>query len=560
MSPSPSRRDLLVVALLGALLFLPGLGSRDLWNPDEPRYAEVAREMLASGQWLVPHLNGEVYTQKPPLLFWLMAASSAVRGGLDEVAARLPSALAGIATLMLVFLLGSRLFSRRAAWLAVAALGTANKFLWQGRVGQIDMLLLSLVTLAVWFWVRGETEQKPLFLRLFFVAAGLATLAKGPVGLLPPLLAILAFAALERDRAMVSRLRPWLGLGIWAAILLAWLVPAGWLAGQEYLQQIVYKQNITRYADPWHHREPFYYYLGVLPVDFLPWSLLAPGALVAGWRSWSGERGAGLGVRSPRGAFRFLLCWVVVTLVFFSLSPAKRTVYILTLYPGLALAVGAGLDALLAHWPRWRRWVIVPLGVVTGLFVALATLAFTVARQAESGGPLLPRLLARLPELPLLPPTLPRNLALWLAAGALGAALAFWHGLRGRGLLALGLLAGGMAIAELGLLLFVLPAANPIKSARAMAEELTARAAPTEPYALYPRLDAPVLFYSRRFAVWPQNQEELYAFAAGPGKRWLLIEKDDLEKLPRPLPLVEVARGVDPRDGYVLLASPPSGP
>jgi 4-amino-4-deoxy-L-arabinose transferase-like glycosyltransferase len=230
---SPLRRDLLVLALLGAVLFLPGLGFRDLWNPDEARYAEVAREMGALGHWAVPYLNGEVYGEKPPLFFWAIAFCGWITGGLNETAARLPSALAAIGCLLLVYRIGERLFGRRAGWLAAAAFATCFKILWQGRFGQIDMMLTALVTLGVWFWVRAWTEERPRLHLLFFLCAGLATLAKGPVGLLPPLLSMVAFLLLTRNTEELKRMRIGWGLLLWAAVVLAWLLPAGLAAGPD---------------------------------------------------------------------------------------------------------------------------------------------------------------------------------------------------------------------------------------------------------------------------------------------------------------------------------------
>ncbi len=561
------------MALLAALLFLPGMASRDLWNPDEPRYAEVAREMLESGQFFVPHVNGQLYSQKPPLLFWLMAASSQLVGGMNETAARLPSGLAAVAAVTLTFLIGRRLLGRRAAWLAAASFATGVKLLWQGRVGQIDMLLVALVTFAVWWWLRAETEGRPGFARLFFVTAGLATVAKGPVGLLPPLLSILGWAALLRDRAVLRRLKVGTGLLIWAGVVLLWLAPAGLIAGREYLEPILYKQNLQRYADPWHHHQPWYYYLTVVPADFFPWSFLLPTALVIGWRRLVGSL-ASLRTRLAAGTeegwagrgFLFALCWVVVTILFFSLSPAKRTVYVLTMYPGLALLVGAGLDRLLAALDvapagsaerrALRRWLLVPLALVAALLTAVAAAPIWLQSQISGGGTGAERWLRKIPELPHLPPDLPQMVALWLSLAAIGAWLAVWLANRQRGGRGLGVLAGGMGAAAIGLILGVLPLLNPWKSARPVVEELLARAAPEEPYALYPRLDAPVLFYSKRLAVWPQSPEELQAYAAGPGPRWLFIEHDDLDELPFELPMTEVARGADLRDGYVLMRKP----
>jgi 4-amino-4-deoxy-L-arabinose transferase-like glycosyltransferase len=548
-------RDRLLVVLLGLVLFFPGLGRRDLWNPDEARYGQVAREMVEGGTLLVPHLNGEVYREKPPLFFWAIAAAALPFGRVTETAVRLPSALAGLGTLLVVFDLGRRLFSRRAAWLAAAAFATSSKVLWQARFGQIDMFLTFLVALAVWCWARGWLEERAGWSWGFFAATGAATVAKGPAGLLPPLLAILAFLALTRDREGFRRLRLGRGLLLWAAVVLAWLVPAGLAAGPDYWRTMVFKQNLTRYADPWHHHQPWHYYLSVLPADFFPWSFLLPAAVVGGWAGVSGRRRRrSEAAEAPRekdrsgtagdgGApFLFALCWVAVTLVFFSLSPAKRTVYVLTMYPGLALLVGAGLDRLAPPgvlWPRRRRWLVWPLALLAAL-LALVTLA-------------LPPAALRRPELAVLGPTF-----LWVLEGALlallaGVVLAGLAARRGEVGRAAAALAGGMAAVALAAALYLLPAFDVFKSARRLSGEVLARVAPAEEIGIYPRLDATFLFYTGRRAVPLTGEAELRAFLARPGRGWLLAQRDDLRRLAAPLPVVEVARDPDPAEGYLLL-------
>jgi 4-amino-4-deoxy-L-arabinose transferase-like glycosyltransferase len=528
------RRDLLILALLGALLFLPGLGRRDLWNPDEARYAEVAREMRLLGHWSVPRLNGEVYTQKPPLFFWAIAGFGALTGGVDETAARLPSALSAIGALLLVYRMGERFFGRRAGWLAAAAFATCFKILWQGRFGQIDMTLTALVTLGVWFWVRGFTEERPRLYLLFFASAGLATLAKGPVGLLPPLLAILAFLAITRNQAEFKRLPIGLGLLIWAAVVLAWLVPAGLSGGEEYLRQIVFKQNVTRYVDPWHHFAPWYYYLTVIPAEFFPWSFLLPSAIVAGWKRLQGRE---------RQGFLFCLCWMAVTVVFFSVSPAKRSVYILTLYPAMALLVGAGLDRIAAEWPAWRRWLVAPLGLVAGL-AALIVAALPIVGR-------------RRPEVALLGgEPFVWTLAALFALFALGAGFAWWAARRGEVARAAAGLAAGIGLTLLGVALYALPRFDVFKSARGLSREVVARLGPGESYGIYPRLDSTFLFYTRRFCVDLDGEDKLRAFLARPGRVWLLAQKDDLARLKNLPPMTEVARDQDPKEGYLLLLRP----
>ncbi|HSK79896.1 MAG TPA: glycosyltransferase family 39 protein [Thermoanaerobaculia bacterium] len=532
---SERQRDLLLLTLLAALLFLPGLGSRDLWNPDEARYVEVAREMRLLGTYAVPHLNGRVYSEKPPLLFWLIDLSAAVTGRLDETTARLPIAFSAIGAILLVYLLGDRLFGRRAGWIATAAFATCFKILWQGRFGQIDMLLVALVTLGVWFWVRGFTEGRPVFYRLFFVAAGLATLAKGPVGLLPPLLSILAFLAVTRNWQEMRRLRVGLGLLIWAAVMLCWLVPAGIAGGREYLEPILFKQNVTRYADPWHHFQPWYYYLTVIPAEFFPWSFLLPTAIRTGWKRLGGRE---------RQGFLFALCWMAVTVVFFSLSPAKRTVYILTMYPAMALLVGAALDRIAADWPRERRWAVLPLGLVAGLLVLGAAALPVAGRGRPEAAPL------------------GGDRFVWevmaaLVPAILGAVAAWWISRSGRVGRAAGALAGGFAATAVILVLFLVPRFDVVKSARGLSGVLVARMAPGEAYGIHPRLDSTFLFYTRRFAESLDSEEKLRAFVQRPGRVWLLIQRDDLARLDPPLPpMREIARDADQEEGYLLLTRP----
>jgi 4-amino-4-deoxy-L-arabinose transferase-like glycosyltransferase len=537
-------RDLLILALLGALLYLPALGLRDVWNPDEARYAEVAREMRQLGHWAVPHLNGQVYSQKPPLFFWAIAAAGELTRGVDETSARLPSALSAIGALLLVYLIGERFFGRRAAWLAAAAFGTCFKVIWQARFGQIDMFLTALVTLGVWLWVRGYTERRPGFYWGFFLAAALATLAKGPVGLLPPLLSFLAFLWITGDREERRRLRAGRGLLLWAAVVLLWLVPAGLEAGPEYLRQIAFRQTVTRYAHPWHHFAPPWFYLTILPGDFFPWSFLLPTAIGVGWKRLAGRlrpfrQEGGL----PRAGFLLALCWVGVTLAFFSISAAKRSVYILTLYPAMALLVGAGLDLAASEWPRFRRAVTVPLGIVAGLVLLLAAA--------------LPVLGHRRPETALLGGmSFAWGLVCVLLPLFLGAAVAWWAARSGAVPRAAAALALGMGLTGLAMAAYALPRFDLFKSARGLSEILAARMAPGEPYAIYPRLDSTFLFYTRRYCVDIDSVETLRRTLARPGRVWLLAERDSLPDLKGSPPLVEIARDADPDDGYILFLKP----
>ncbi len=530
--------------LLGLVLFLPGIGGRDLWNPDEPRYAEVTREMRASGDWFVPHLNGKIYSEKPPLLFWLIGAASLATGGVSPVAARLPSVLAGIATLFLLFGMARRLFDYRVAWGSALIFATSGRIFWQARVGQIDMLLLSLVTLAMYYFVRGWTEQRSGFFRLFFVAAGLATLAKGPVGLVPPLLSIVVFVLVTRERSRLREMRIGTGLAIWAGVVLLWLVPAAVTGGADYLETLIIKQNVTRFADPWHHFQPFYYYLTTAPADFLPWAFFLPGALWLGWRRATDQE---------RRGYLFAFCWMAVTIVFFSLSPAKRTVYVLQMFPAMAMIVAWSFSEIARSFDRLRRFVQVPTALLA-LFFAAMPVAWLLLQRLRPD-----RAAKLLAELGPLGPGLIPELAFMVALLFAGALVAWLLGRRGPPGRVVGALAAGMGAACLAAVLLVLPRFDRVKSGRPLAEKLVRFAAPTEPYAIYPRLDPRFVFHTRRFAETPASEAELAAFALRPGRVWLLITKPALAALVTPLPLGEVARDEARSDGFVLLATDASG-
>ncbi len=554
----------LVLAVAATAVLLPGIGSRDLWNPDEPRYAEVAREMLleprAIEHFLVPRLNGERYDHKPPLHFWNIALFGTLRGGVDEVAARLPSFLAGLGSVLVVFALAGRLFDRRTARLAAPVFLTSALVMWNGRVGQIDMTLTFLELLAILFWAWGRRwaadDPGPagapggnagnLGNLALFACLGLATLAKGPVGLIVPLLAVVAYLAFERDRAGVADLRLGRGLLVWTAIVLAWFGPAVWLAGWSYFDALILDQTVSRYAEATYHPRPWHYYFRTLPGTFAPWTLLAPVAVYAAWRSSRSEPAS----REAR-AVRFLLIWIASTFVFFSVSGGKRTVYLLALAAPLAMLTARGVLAIRDGWPRYRAAFLVSAAAVPLLFGAIVAAAPVAARDLPAGS---------LPEGAVA--SLQAVAAIPLAAGLIGLYLAA----RRRPDLLVASLATGLGLTMSATAVRLLPLGDAFKSARALSSDLVRWAEPGEPYAIYPVPDAAFLFYTRRFAVdlhggtqeHDQGDEKaLRRFAARADRPvWLLIERDNLERLSPPLDLVEVARDRDPEQGHVLLTTP----
>lgn len=337
--------------LLALLVLGAGLGLRDPWPADEPRFALVARQMVESGQWLFPMRGNEYYPDKPPLLMWLQAGSYLlVRDW--RVAFLLPSLLSGLGVLWLVRDLGRRLWSREAGVAAAWCLLFTVPFTFQMRRAQIDPLLVALVTLSLWGLLRYLLHHPDRRLWwLGWCAAGLGVIAKG-VGIIALLVLIPAAVALWRRWPGMHRPRwhDWLtGPVAFLLPILAWGIPmllsvqaSGDPALYGYAQNIVFKQTGQRYAAAWHHHQPWWYFGGVMLTQWLPAMLALPWA----WRRWRHAlRARDVRVWLPLG-------WLVLMLLFFSLSSGKREVYILPGLPIFCLLLGPWLpDIVRRPWP-----------------------------------------------------------------------------------------------------------------------------------------------------------------------------------------------------------------
>ncbi|WP_329742049.1 glycosyltransferase family 39 protein [Dyella sp. A6] len=362
---TPQERRRFWLLLLIALVMLgAGIGLRDPWPSDEPRFTLAAAQMVASGDWLFPHRGIELYADKPPMLMWLEAASfELVRNW--RIAFMLPSLLAGLGTLLLVYDLGRRLWNRRTGLYAAGALLLAFQFVYQGQRAQIDPLVVFFITAANWGLLHhllappdaagSRTANWPMYWLGCF-CAGLGVITKG-VGFLA-LLMLLPYAwAAWRGWDGVARpdrgawWRWLLGLAAALAAIALWLVPMLLVAHARaddpaypaYVRDILFHQTAQRYADAWHHIHPWWYYIPIVLFSWLPLSLTYPGS-VPRWRR-----------QLQAGDARILLPlgWVLLVLIFFSASAGKRDVYVLPMLPMVALLTAPFLDDLLRT--RWLR-------------------------------------------------------------------------------------------------------------------------------------------------------------------------------------------------------------
>lgn len=366
-------RDVILITIVAALLFLPSLAMRDLWNPDEPRYMEVAREMVLLDDYLVPHLNGELYPDKPPMFFWLAAAL--YRAGLGHNSGRIVALLASLGTVLLTYATARRLLSRQGGLFAAMTTLTATLFLFTSKMGVIDPLLACFTTASICAGLRGmdpgERHGRAWWLSAY-VTAALAVLTKGPVGAIVPAI-VLAACGFARD----GRIRKggWThaaGAVLFLGIIAAWLLPALSRGGEEYTQNILFQQTASRMWRSYSHRNAVYYYFLSSPWIFLPWSLFFAAAVWSAVRAWR---------RSRESAARAGLAWLGVIFLFFTLISGKRVGYLMPAMPAFGLLMGRYFALAVRGKLLWPRTHKVFARITLGLFGVgfLATMAATAA-------------------------------------------------------------------------------------------------------------------------------------------------------------------------------------
>ena len=350
------------------------LGHLPLISPDEGRNAEVAREMKASGAWLVPTYNGVDYLDKPAFYFKAVALSLAAFGD-NETAARGPSAAFGLALLGLVFAFGRKVYGTRCGLLAAIIVTTMPLYLMNARTVIFDIALAFFVCAAIFAGYLAEEAEgraRRNWYLLGAAAAGLATLVKGPVGFLIPTLVLLVFNRVEGRRGVWKRLLSPLNLLVFFGITLPWFVGLC-LAHRDFLQYGLVEESFHRFttAKAFHRSEPFYFYAFIVAGTFFPWSLLLPEAGVAAWRErWAKNR-----------ADRLCLIWSMVVVLFFSISQSKLPGYILSVTVASGLLLARLFDAALTN-PDGRAARLVARATVA---LAVVCLLLAVAAAVMLG-------------------------------------------------------------------------------------------------------------------------------------------------------------------------------
>lgn len=404
---APGPRDQKIfwaLAALLALLWLATLAGRPLFNPDEGRYAEIPREMLSGGDWIIPHLNGLAYIEKPPLQFWATALCFRLLGP-GEFAARLYSALTAAGTLFLVWLMARRLWGRDAGWRAGAVLSGMVMFVVLGQLLTLDMSLTFYMTLSLAGFLLAQQAIRPLrWMLLAWAAAAGGILTKGLVAAALPAAVLILYSGYSRDLAPWRRLHVRWGLPLFLAISVPW----HWLAARrmpDFPGFFFVHEHLARYLTPIADREePWWFFIGVFLVGCMPWALPALRAVAGGWRRSI--------VPAGFNPTLFLWIWLLFIVVFFSVSDSKLMPYILPVMPALALliaaqpaeslrrdflftailtvAAGVSLGIASLNWPKViassdRSVYFLPLGLPLGRIALLLTVsgAFVLVQRAR---------------------------------------------------------------------------------------------------------------------------------------------------------------------------------
>lgn len=328
------RNRTILLLLTGFVLYVAFIGLREVWYPDEPDIAEVARAMFLSGDWVTPRFIGEIWVDYPPMIYWVGTISSHVFGDMSAFSLRFPNAVAAIITVLATAGMARSWFGETAAFWAGFTLLTFMLFVYEGNSYRPDVMFTLTISAGMFSYAAGVSGHgNSLFRMLAFAFFGLAMLSKGPLGLLLPGLVLVVWLSLQGKWWRIIELAP---LSLIALLVYAsWFLSTAQAMGWDSMFGEFYAQNFERFLTSEHrgHGQPWYYYLRNFWLDFSPWSWLFPPAL---WWLYRSEKWRDKKVQ-------LALLWFFIFLAFLSIAATKRQLYLLPAFPPVALLLGLWL-------------------------------------------------------------------------------------------------------------------------------------------------------------------------------------------------------------------------
>jgi 4-amino-4-deoxy-L-arabinose transferase-like glycosyltransferase len=531
MSRAAERWWLVFLLAACACLDLYGLGAASLFDQDETAYAQIAVEMLHTGDPVTLHVNGQPWYVHPPFYMWLVAATGHFLG-FTPFTVRIWSVLFSLLAVYTTVLLGRAFFGGRVGLLAGAILAVTLQFLVQSRLAVFDTVLLAWMLLAFYAFYRGyQTGRRADYLR-FFLFAGLATLTKGPIGLVLPGLVIVGFVTLRRAWGRWREV-PWgAGIAVYAGVGLLWYAVEIILHGRAFIASNVGYYTLGRFFGVVEkHAGPWYFYLPVALLGGVPWSAFWPAAAALHLRRWRVD-----------GSLIVLL-WTALPFVFYSAARTKLPGYIMPIFPFAAIGVAVLWDTLLE-----RRRVDRPAGSLLGPALAVAALFLGVGAAflgARYLGPYRTSWMVFLPPLAV------------LVGGGLGVIL---MAARGRALPAFVVLCATMAAAWFAFLPSALPVVEAQKPIMPLALFLKTLVEPGDRIVGYRMsLSTSLVYYTGHRIEWAETPETLRAELCAPGRVFLVINREELVALPFPGKTFDLRLIAERADHFVFLKSTPAG-
>lgn len=542
---------LLVVTSAWAALQLVALDQTPFHTKGEPREAVVVQDLVRSGNWILPKRNGVQLPRKPPLFYWLAGAAAHARGKVDEASLRLPSAVLSGLACVLVAAVATALYGGVAGVVAGLTLLTSFEWLRAATAARVDMTLSFGLTLVFVGLLMFRRSGRGIWLVVFYAGAAWATLSKGIPGLAIPALQLALLCVVDRSLGFARRIRPL--AGTLAVLLIAgtWYAAATAAGGRDFVR-IVIGENFVRAVGTRDfalgHRHSVGYLFGVLAAGLLPWTVFLPGVGVALWRARRAVDRA-----DPRV---FAMLWIVAVFVPYAIATSKRGVYLLPLYPAVALLIGWWAAELVAGRvaAHWLRVLLAALGWMLALL--LGVLAVLAAGQAlglpllDSAGLFLDARAAQDVARVAAAADGPMRLALCLAVGAAAAiCMASAAGLRRWGL-ALASMIVCAASVIVGVRTVILPAIGANDTRQQFAAAL--RRAAIEPGEVHIKgLDYGTLFYwGAPMPAYDPNRGDAPPYLLLPEPDWLRMSPAERRRFRR-VPGLTIKRGNN--QGYVVV-------
>jgi len=368
------RHRTLFLLLIGLVVYIAFLGMREVWYPDEPDIAEVARAMFVSGDWVSPRRMGVIWVDYPPMIYWFGTISSHLFGEMSAMSLRLPNALAAIATILVTAKVARAWFGEAAGFWAGFTLLTFLLFVYEGNSYRPDVSFTLTIAAGMFSYAGGVGDRGTVWHRMLaFAFFGLAMLSKGPLGVLLPGLVLVVWLGLQRQWWRILELAP---LSLIALLVYgAWFFSNAEAMGWSSMLGEFYAQNLERFLSSENrgHGQPWYYYLRNFWLDFSPWSWLFPPTV---WWLYRSEKW-----RDPK--IQLALLWFVIFLAFLSLAATKRQLYLLPAFPAVAMLLGVwfaevtrpasdGEQNTGTHAIRFYSWGLTALFAILGAYLVWA--------------------------------------------------------------------------------------------------------------------------------------------------------------------------------------------